>query len=182
MTKKLEEEFNLPPIEDIEIPLDEPEEELPPTLEEVNAEIEKHQGELAVVDRADAAMPMVTGMDEVEREMDEYANQAMGVFQDLCDLGHNVEDRHAAPIFDSASKMLGAALQAKEAKLNKKMKMLELQQRQAKLELEQKRLEHQIAKAEGTVGGEDNAMSGHVVADRATLLNELMDKMKQNDK
>ena len=36
--------------------------------------------------------------------MDEYATKAITTFEDLCDLGKNVEDRHAAPIFDSASK------------------------------------------------------------------------------
>ena len=33
--------------------------------------------------------------------MDAYATKAMETFEDLVDLGKNVEDRHAAPIFDS---------------------------------------------------------------------------------
>ena len=65
----------------------------------------------------------------------------MDTFDDLVDLGKNVEDRHAAPIFDSAAKMITVALQAKTAKLDKKMKMLELQQRQHKLEKESEKID-----------------------------------------
>lgn len=176
---KLEETFNLPPIEDIEdIDFDEePEEEL--TLEEVQHELQEYQGKMDAATRADASMPIVTGMEELEREMDEYAAQAMGVFQDLCDLGHNVEDRNAAPIFDSASKMLTAALTAKQAKMDKKMKMLELQQRQAKLELETKRLEHQIAKEEAKSDDRAETIEGRIVGDRATMLAEIMSQMNK---
>lgn len=174
---KLEETFNLPPIEDIEdIDFDEePEEEL--TLEEVQHELQEYQGQMDAATRADASMPIVTGMEELEREMDEYAAQAMGVFQDLCDLGHNVEDRNAAPIFDSASKMLTAALTAKQAKMDKKMKMLELQQRQAKLELETKRLEHQIAKEESKNEDRAETIEGKIVGDRASMLAEIMSQL-----
>ena len=174
---KLEQTFNLPPIEDIEeMDFDEePEEEL--TLEEVQHELQEYQGQMDAATRADASMPIVTGMEELEREMDEYAAQAMGVFQDLCDLGHNVEDRNAAPIFDSASKMLTAALTAKQAKMDKKMKMLELQQRQAKLELETKRLEHQIAKEENKNEERTETIEGRIVGDRATMLAEIMSQL-----
>ena len=174
---KLEETFNLPPIENIdEMDFDDDEqEEL--TLEEVQHELQEYQGQMDAADRADASMPIVTGMEELEREMDEYAAQAMGVFHDLCDLGHNVEDRNAAPIFDSASKMLSAALQAKQSKMDKKMKMLELQQRQAKLELETKRLEHQIAKEESKSEERTETIEGKIVGDRATMLAEIMNQL-----
>lgn len=180
MTKKLEEEFNLPPIEDIEIPLeDESEEEL--SMEEVQHQIVQYQGDLTAAERADASLPAVKGLEDLEKDMDAYANEAMGTFHDLCDLGRNVEDRHAAPIFDSASKMLSAALQAKQAKMDKKMKMLELQQRQAKLELEQKKLEFQIEKSKES-SGEPQAIEGRIIGDRSTMLADIMEKMKDQDK
>ena len=94
--------------------------------------------------RTDAALPMVTGLEELDREMDEYAAKAIQTFDELVDLGKNVEDRNAAPVFDSASKMLTAALQAKQAKMDKKLKMLELQMRQRKLDMDERKLEHQI--------------------------------------
>ena len=138
MTKKLEEEFNLPSIEEL-MPDIEPEEETEPTVEETQNEIVKYKDDLSIAERADAALPMVTGMEELDREMDAYASKAMATFDDLVDLGRNVEDRHAAPIFDSASKMLAAALQAKQAKMDKKMKMIELQMRQQRIQQEEKK-------------------------------------------
>lgn len=180
MTKKLEEEFNLPAIEDVDIKIDEEDQYQDLSLEEVKNQIQSFQGELSVAERADASLPVVQGLEQLEREMDEYASEAMGTFHDLCDLGRNVEDRHAAPIFDSASKMLSAALQAKQSKMDKKIKMLELQQRQAKLELEQQKLAFQIEKSKESTP-ETQAIEGKIVASRSDMLAEIMNKMKDNE-
>lgn len=178
--KKLEETFNLPPIEDIEIEFEDEEsfdDEL--TLVEVKQQLQEYEGQMSVAERADAAMPVVTGFEQLEREMDEYAATAMASFKDLVDLGHNVEDRNAAPIFDSASKMLTAALQAKQAKMDKKLKMLDLQQKQAKLELEQAKFEFQKQKEEAKHEDRSETIEGRIVGDRATMLAEIMQQMNK---
>lgn len=177
MTKKLEEEFNLPPIEDISIPLEVEDEEV--TLEEVENNITEYRGQLDLAERTDAALPMVTGLEELDREMDEYAAKAMDTFQELVDLGKNVEDRNAAPVFDSASKMLTAALQAKQAKMDKKLKIIELQMRQRKLDMDERKLEHQIKSKEED---DPEEIQGKFVNDRASMLSEIMGQMKQKDK
>lgn len=179
MTRKLEEEFNLPPIEDM-MPSDEDEQEL--SVEEVQHEIVEYQGQLSVAERADAALPVVEGLSELDREMDEYARKAMETFEDLVDLGKNVEDRHAAPIFDSASKMLAAALQAKTAKMDKKMKMIELQMRQRKLDQEEEKLKVYVEKNKASDDYDDDIAEGKIIGDRTALLAEIMQKMKDNDK
>jgi hypothetical protein len=50
------------------------------------------------------------------------------------DLGFNVDSRYASEIFAVAGAMLGHALTAKTAKLNKKLKMIELQMKKVKLD------------------------------------------------
>jgi hypothetical protein len=50
------------------------------------------------------------------------------------DLGFNVDSRYSAEIFAVASAMLGHALTAKTAKLNKKLKMIDLQLKKAKMD------------------------------------------------
>jgi len=180
MTKKLEEEFNLPSIEDL-MPDVEPEEETEPTVEETQNEIVKYQHNLSVAERADAALPMVTGMEQLDAEMDEYARKAMVTFDELCDLGKNVEDRHAAPIFDSASKMLAAALQAKQAKMDKKMKMIELQMRQRRIDQEERKTDAYVKDKTGE-DLEGTEATARIVGDRSELLKEIMDNMKLNDK
>jgi len=124
---------------------------------------------------------MVTGMEELDREMDAYASKAMATFDDLVDLGRNVEDRHAAPIFDSASKMLAAALQAKQAKMDKKMKMIELQMRQQRIQQEEKKTDAYVKDKLGTDEDTEEA-TGRIIGDRSELLAEIMTKMKNDDK
>jgi|TARA_R110002074_G_C12495642_1_gene662144 hypothetical protein len=176
MTKSLEEEFNLPPIEDI---ADSKEEIENPkkTLKQSKTEIAVNTKTMDVVERVDAALPMVQGFDQIEREMDEYANKAMTTFDDLVSLGKNVEDRHAAPIFDSAAKMISAALQAKQGKLDKKLKMLELQMRKAKIDQDQEKID--ISKG---VDSDPEALEGRIVGDRTSMLEDIMKKINENDK
>lgn len=177
MTKKLEEEFNLPPIEDFKlVAVDTDEPEL--TTDSVNQEIALTQGTMELSDRVDAAIPMVQGLDQLDRELDEYASKAMQTFQDLVDLGKNVEDRHAAPIFDSASKMLTAALQAKQAKINKKLDILNIQLKKAKLDLDTRKLEASIKDDDD----QPEEVEGRVVSGRTEMLAELMANIKKNDK
>ena len=179
MTKKLEEEFNLPSIEDL-MP-DAVEEEHEPTVEEAKQEIVKYQDDLSIAERADAALPTVTGLEQLDKDMDEYAVKAITTFEDLVDLGRNVEDRHAAAIFDSASKMLSAALQAKQAKMDKKLKMIELQMRQQRIQQEEKKTDAYVKDKLGT-DEEENEVQGRIIGDRSQLLAEIMDKMKKEDK
>jgi predicted ATP-grasp superfamily ATP-dependent carboligase len=47
------------------------------------------------------------------------------------DLGFNVDSRFASEIFSVANNMLGHAISAKTAKINKKLKMIDLQLKKA---------------------------------------------------
>jgi len=177
MTRKLEEEFNLPPLDEITY---QGEEQVPveKTIDDIKNEIEVTKSNMHIAERVDTALPAVYGLEELDREMDDYAAKAMSTFEDLCDLGKNVEDRHAAPIFDSASKMLTAALQAKQHKMDKKLKMIELQMRKAKLDLDTRRVDASI-KDKDDISEE---VEGRFIGDRSSMLAEIMAKMKETDK
>jgi len=88
----------------------------------------------ATIDKIDAALPAVRGLDASDTEMDELATKAQETFDNLMDLGFNVDSRYASEIFAVAGTMLGHALTAKTAKLNKKLKMIELQMKKVKLD------------------------------------------------
>jgi hypothetical protein len=66
--------------------------------------------------------------------MDELAAKATKEFDNLMDLGMQVDSRFASEIFSVASQMLGHAITAKTAKMNKKLKMIDLQLKKAKLD------------------------------------------------
>jgi len=164
MTKKLEELFNLP-------------EQLPEdaTPEQATAALEEQKSVFADIDNAidkiDQALPKVKGLDASDQEMDELANLAKDKFNDLMDLGMNMEARFSGQVFQSAGVLLGHAITAKQAKLDKKLRMVDLQ-------LKKMRLDHQL-KQDGVGAGNDAIDGQGVLLDRNALLAQILNKPKQ---
>ena len=160
MTKKLEELFNLPSA-------DATPEESQQTIKE-NREI-IHNVDLAI-DKIDAALPTVRDLETGDNELDELAKLAQDKAEDLMDLGMNVEPRFAGVIMQTAGVLLGHAITAKTAKLDKKLKMVQLQLAKAKLD-------YQIEKDAKNSNPAEEAVEGHgVVFDRNELLKQIMGK------
>ncbi len=127
MTDKLTKLFNLPLDDDSE-------EETEPTVPvEESREIVTVDA-MNNLDKINSALPSVKGLEASDKEMDDIAALALGSYKDLIDLGMNVEARVAVDILSSASQFLGHAITAKQAKINKKLKMIELQLKKAKLD------------------------------------------------
>lgn len=89
---------------------------------------------LATLDKIEEALPAVRGLEASDKEMDDLATKATESFDNLMDLGMQVDSRYASEIFAVAGTMLGHAITAKTAKLNKKLKMIDLQLKKAKLD------------------------------------------------
>ena len=124
--------------------------------------------DIAEMDKISAALPQVKGLGELaDNELGEVADKAMEAYEDLMDLGMNVESRYSGRVFEVAGQMLKTNLDAKVAKLDKKLKMVELQLKKEKLDKDGK------ADGESIVQGE-----GYIVTDR----NSLLEKLKNMDK
>lgn len=168
MTKKLEDFFNVESTEsdsEDQLPLvAEPQQPIETTIALVHEQ-------LTIADRIDQALPTVRGLDTEDRELDEYASRAMESYDRLMDLGFNMDDRNAGKIFEVASTMMGNAITAKTAKLDKKLKMIDLQLKAAKLA--------QTAKVE-----DDNGPTGmgELTTDRNAILNLISQNLKNKDK
>ena len=125
MTQKLEELFNLPPSDAT-------------TTEDAKSSIEENRAIIQEVDEAidkiDAALPFVADLDTSYKELDELSDLAKEKFQDLIDLGMNVEARFSGHILATAGTLLGHAITAKQAKLDKKLRMVDLQLKKARLD------------------------------------------------
>jgi len=124
MTKKLSELFDLPPSDD-NVNED--------IIEQAQVE-EVTQEALSTLEKIENALPQVRGLEASDTEMDTLAQLATDSYKDLMDLGMQVDSRFASEIFNSASSMLGHAITAKTAKINKKLKMLDLQMKKAVLD------------------------------------------------
>ena len=168
MTKKLEELLNLPDSKEI--------------LDEARSEDKKKKKDTAVIEQEDtfrdiaefdkiaAALPAVKGLGEMaDKELNEVADKAMAAYEDLMDLGMNVESRYSGRVFEVAGGMLKTSLDAKVAKMDKKLKMIELQLKKEKMDKDNSNGE------DGMINGE-----GYVVTDRNSLLERLkgLDKDK----
>jgi acyl-CoA synthetase (AMP-forming)/AMP-acid ligase II len=163
MTKKLSELFDLP-------------ENLPETVtvEQAQQQIAEHQSTFAEIDSAidkiDAALPGVRGLDASDAEMDELAQLAKDKFEDLMDLGMAMEARFSGTVFQTAGVLLGHAISAKQAKLDKKLRMVDLQLKKMRLD--------QQSKDSGTAL--PNAVEGEgTVIDRNSLLAEILKQQKK---
>jgi hypothetical protein len=158
MTKRLEELFNLPSTDATPEQAEQVIEENRDIITEVNL----------AIDKIDAALPTVHNLDTGDSELDELAQLAQSKAEDLIDLGMNVEPRFSGVILQTAGMLLGHAITAKTAKLDKKLKMVQLQLAKAKLD-------HQIKK--DTKDPMEAAIDGQgVVVDRNELLKQILNK------
>lgn len=165
MTKKLEELFDLPP-SDAEIDAAIP--QLPTNRETLQALDD-------AIDKIDTALPAVKGLDASDQEMDELSDLAKASYKDLIDLGMQVDSRFAAEIFSVASNMLGHAITAKTAKLDKKLKTIDLQLKKMRLDQQQ-----QVIDAKETENTPAAQVGQGVILSRNDLLDRIIGK-GQND-
>ena len=132
MTQKLEELFNLPPAEETTGTGEtDSTAEGKPSIEEQRAIIQEVD---SAIDKIDAALPYVNDLDISDKELDDLSDLAKEKFQDLIDLGMNVEARFSGHILATAGTLLGHAITAKQAKLDKKLRMVDLQLKKARLD------------------------------------------------
>ena len=130
MTKKLEETFNIEPEEE---KVEETTEEIP-TIEESKELTEVLYAELKNTEKIDNALPVVQDLNEHDKEMDDIHQKALDAFNDLLQLGMNVEVHAGAKLLETANQMLKTAMEAKDSKVDRKLKMINLQLQKAKLD------------------------------------------------
>jgi len=198
MTKNLEKEFDLPPMEEVikkakekndeqetvskaeDSKTEERQEEI---QQEVSEQSESESGEssesnpqsiikaLSTAEKIDRALPQVSGLDAEDVDMDTYSQEAMKSYKDLMDLGMNVEVRHSGKLFEVASSMLKNAVEAKNAKLEKKLRMVELQLKKQRID----QMSGNDSNSGDIVEGE-----GYIVGERNQLLKQIIDKVQDN--
>jgi hypothetical protein len=158
MTKKLEELFELPVLDQGNDDFIE-KEDIQHYTKEAYSNLEK----------IEQALPQVRGLEASDTEMDDLAELAKNSYKDLMDLGMQVDSRFASEIFNSAGTMLGHAITAKTAKINKKLKMIDLQLKKAQLD---HKINSKTEEIENTPLGEGN------LVDRNELLRSILANKK----
>jgi len=158
MTKKLEELFNL-----------DSEQSLEPTIEDQkppHEEVTSLDASFKAVQEITKSLPEIKELDNLdERELDDLAKKAETAYDDLMDLGMNVEIRYSGRIFEVAGTMMKNAIDAKSAKIDKKLKAIDLQLKKYKID-----------KDNNEESGDVLNGVGFVITDRNELLKKLGQK------
>ena len=155
MTKKLEELF------DLESQL-EPAPQPVPVHEEITSLDDQYQAVQKIVQ----TLPQIQELDNLdEQELDQLAKKAEKAYDELMDLGMNVEVRYSGRIFEVASSMMGNAITAKSNKIEKKLKAIDLQLKKLKIDNDA-----------GIDPGNVINGQGYVITDRNELLKKLSGK------
>lgn len=156
MTKKLEQLFNLDEKEN-RVEVEQVEE--PATKDDVRT-LERSYREL---DEIAGTLPAIQELDSLDdKELDNLASKAEQAYDDLMDLGMNVEVRYSGRIFEVAGGMLKNAIDAKAAKIDKRLKAVDLKLKKLKLDRDAN------PDAEDIMNGQ-----GFVITDRNELLKKL---------
>lgn len=164
MTKKLENLFDLEkkpkkpktPKEPRVIP------EGLPTPEDVKSINDSYQA----VKQITETLPPIKELDHLgDKDLDDLASKAERAYDDLMDLGMNVEVRYAGRIFEVAGTMMKNAIDAKSAQIDKKLKSVELQLKKLKIDKD-------------SSGESDDSIlgQGYIISDRNELLKKLGQK------
>ena len=157
MTKKLEDLFNL-------------EESKPEVVEEIAAieppthqEIDTLEKQIQAVQEITRGLPQIQELNELDdKELDHLATKAEQAYDDLMDLGMNVEARYGSRMFEVAAQMMNAAITAKSNKIDKKLKMVDLQLKKLAID-----------KKHGTADGNTIEGEGYIITDRNSILEKL---------
>ena len=120
MTKKLEDLLNME--ESKEIIKQAEKQEKDQTKHEIAHE--ESFRNIAEFDKIASALPAVKGLGgKADEELEDIAARALTAYEDLMDLGMNVESRYSGRVFEVAGGLLKIGLDAKVAKLNNKLKI-----------------------------------------------------------
>lgn len=156
MTKRIEEILNIAPSE--EKPFISPNE----INNEENKPVLNLEEKLEEFDKIASALPRVKGLGDIaDAELDALASKAEQAYDDLMDLGMNVEARYGARMFEVAAQMMNAAITAKSHKIDKKLKMVDLQ-------LKKLAIDKKSTKSDDPIEGE-----GYIITDRNSILEKL---------
>jgi len=159
MTKKLETLFNLEDSKSVEpsVPA--------PVVE--HTEVRTLEDSYKAVAEITRGLPQIQELDNIDdAELDNLADKAEKAYDDLMDLGMNVEVRYASRIFEVASSMMNNAISAKTAKIDKKLKAIDIQMKKYKIDKDNNEDPNDVINGQG-----------YIITDR----NELLKKLGQKD-
>lgn len=164
MTKKLEEIFDLEEQNTAKAKAQQDSKEI---AEELTHEtVRSIDDSYKAIQQIAGELPPINELDALDdSELDKLASKSEQAYDDLMDLGMNVEVRYSGRIFEVASSMMKNAIDAKTAKVDKKLKAVDAKLKKLKIDKDN------ATDSDDVISGE-----GYVVTDRNELLKKLQGK------
>jgi hypothetical protein len=135
-----------------------------PKVEPEKDEVRSLERSYKEIENMAISLPKIDDLENLdEKDLDDLAKKAESAYDDLMDLGMNVEVRYSGRIFEVAGGMLKNAIDAKSAKIDKKLKAVELKLKKLKIDKD--------AGDEGDGGALSG--QGYIITDRNELLKKL---------
>ena len=185
MTKQLEDELNLPHLDEVlELEKEAKEAEEFEKIKETEHELEEmryadpttaafFETALTKAQQIEQDLADHAGLRQHDSEMNEIATEAMSSYKEFKDLALNCTPAHCGKIAETAANMLRIAMEAKNSKSDKKLRMWRLQLDQARLLRD---LERDQGPEEGVIDNEDA-----IRIDRNKLLKEIQSTINDNE-
>jgi len=127
---------------------------------------------ISVSEKVDNALTFAGDLSTHDREMDDIAKEAMITYRELKAIGENISDAHAGKIYEVAGVMLKTAMEAKESKLQRKLRTIDLQLKKLRID-----------KMDSSKSGDDDeTVNRGIEFDRNELLARITEANKQRDK
>jgi len=135
MTRQLESEFNLPPIEDAIAATNAS--VSTKTINEISETVfdsEVVDNKITLAEKINFALKEISSTDNHTTEMDDIAEKALDSYAQLMSLGMNVSDMAAGKIFAEASTFLKLAMESRDAKSKARATELDLMIKKLKID------------------------------------------------
>lgn len=126
MSRKLEDLINIPPIAEMQSAIDK--------TEELSEAIDASGVNFTLNEKLEAALPIVADIMAHDSEMDDIARKAIDSYNELCDMADNTPAMYSGKIYEVAANMLRTAMDAREAKLQKKLRIVEMQLKKLRID------------------------------------------------
>lgn len=126
MSRKLEDLINIPPIAEMQAAIKQ--------TDELSVAIDQSGVEFTLNEKLEAALPIVADIMAHDAEMDEISKKAIDSYNELCDMADNTPAMYSGKIYEVAANMLRTAMDAREAKLQKKLRIVEMQLKKLRID------------------------------------------------
>lgn len=82
----------------------------------------------------DNILSNITGLDQHDVEMDDIVSKAMTTYEELVHLGRNSPVMYSCKVYEVAGNLLKTAMDARDSKLSKKMKLIDMKLKKLKID------------------------------------------------